>query len=253
VVAVDPAREELTVKHDDIRGFMPGMIMPFKVRPGASVRDRKPGDMIRATLVVEDSTAYLMDVIVSGHAPLTDAAPARKGVDRLELGDAVPDTAFVDQTGTARRLSTWRSRTVAVTFIYTRCPLPDFCPLMDRHFAAVQRGIVEDPALRDRVQLLSISVDPAFDTPAVLAAHARRAGADPAIWSFLTGSREEIEPFAARFGVSIMQSDSESREIVHNLRTAVIDGEGRVASVMSGNDWTPADLISVIKSTDAVR
>jgi protein SCO1/2 len=103
------------------------------------------------------------------------------------------------------------------------------------------------------VQLLSISVDPAFDTPAVLAAHARRAGADPAIWSFLTGSREEIEPFAARFGVSIMQSDSESREIVHNLRTAVIDGEGRVASVMSGNDWTPADLISVIKSTDAVR
>jgi protein SCO1/2 len=252
VLAVHPSSGELTVRHEDIRGFMPGMTMPFRVRPGSSVMDRKPGDLIRATLVVENSVAYLTDVTLTGRTSLTETPPARSGVDLLNPGDVVPDTEFVDQSGKARRLSSWRPRVVAVTFTYTRCPLPDFCPLIDHHFGSVQRAVLADPALRNRVQLLSVSIDPEFDTPVVLADHARREGTDPTVWSLLTGNREDILRFALRFGVSIVEDES-SRNVVHNLRAGVIDSEGRLLRVLSGSEWTPAELIDAIKAADAGR
>jgi protein SCO1/2 len=252
VLAVDAAREELTVKHDDIRGFMPGMTMPFKVRPAAAVRERKPGDLIRATLVVAGTNAYLTDVAATGHAPIAESAP-RPLTDLLEPGSIVPDESFTDQNGTVRRLSAYRPRVVAVTFTYTRCPLPDYCPLLDRHFAAVQREIAADSGLRGRAQLVSISLDPAFDTPAVLAAHAARVGADPDVWHFLTGDAAAIQRFAVRFGVTAMRPEPASPELVHNLRTGVINKDGHLVAVMTGNTWTPADLVQALKGADAIR
>ncbi len=106
--------------------------------------------------------------------------------------------ALLDETGATRRLSEWRGRTLAVTFIYTRCPLPDFCPRMDRQFADVQQIVTDDERLRGRVHLLSISFDPAYDTPAVLATHTKKVGAAPATWSFLTGDEGDVESFAAQ-------------------------------------------------------
>ena len=253
VIAVDPAREELTVKHEDITGFMPGMTMQFKVRPGASVKDRKPGDLIRATLVVGESTAYLRDVRAEGHAPIPEGTAPGPAVDLLRDGDEVPDGEFTDDGGTPRRLSDWRSRIVAVTFTYTRCPMPDFCPLMDRHFATLQREVQDDAVLRGRVQLLSITIDPAYDTPAVLAKHAARVGADPAVWRFLSGEPKAVQAFAARFGVSASREDPASPELLHNLRTAVIDRRGQVAKILTGNTWKPAELIEAIRDADAVR
>ena len=245
VVAVDPTRQEITIKHDDIPRFMPGMTMPFKVKEGSLLAGRVPGDVVRATLVVEENGAHLraLERTGSAPAPAVEAAPPRP----LEPGAEVPDAVFVDQDGAERRLASWRGHALAVTFIYTRCPVPNFCPLMDRHFADVQRAVLADPALRGRVRLLSVSVDPEHDRPAVLAAHGRRVGADPSVWTLLTGHAGDVEAFAAQFGVSVLREGASAGDVVHNLRTGVIAPNGALAAVLGGNEWTPADLVGALR------
>ena len=246
ILAVDRGRQEITIKHEDIRGFMPGMTMPFKVRDARLLEGRQVGDLVKATLVVEDTTAYLSSVERTGRAELTEPPPPPR-VDVLERGQPVPDVRLTDEAGTMRTLSDWRGRIVAVTFIYTRCPLPDFCPRMDRHFKQAQSEILADARIRDRVALLSVSFDPAFDTPQVLAAHARHAGADPRVWHFVTGERDAIAAFASRFGISVIREGSQPADITHNLRTAVIASDGTLLTTFNGNEWTPADLMHALR------
>jgi len=252
VLAVDPARQEITIEHGDIQGFMPGMTMAFKVRDRALLEGRIPGDLVTATLVVEDADAHLRAVERTGHAPVTlPTILPRTGI--LANGDTVADAAFVDETGAARRLADWRGHVIAVTFVYTRCPLPNFCPLMDRHFRSVQDQVRADPALKAGVRLLSVSFDPDHDTPPVLAKHAAALGADPDIWHFLTGTRGGVEAFASQFAVSVIREDPSETEIVHNLRTAVIDREGRLVTVLNGSDWTPAELMTELRRAHDAR
>lgn len=253
VIAVSVERQEMTVQHQDIRGFMPGMTMPFKVKDPAQVAASRPGDLISATLVVEDSLGYLDDVRKTGEAPLPADIPHAPLARVIEPGTEVPGAVFTDQDGRERRLSEWRGRTIAVTFVYTRCPLPDFCPLMDRHFAAVQKTLEKDPDLASRVHLLSVTFDPDYDTPAVLKPHSARAGADPEIWSYLTGAREGIDTFAGAFGVTTIREGGTMEEIIHNLRTAVIDANGALVTILNGNDWQPAQLLTEIRAADARR
>jgi protein SCO1 len=253
VLAVDSVRNEITVKHEDIKGFMPGMTMPFKVRDASLVAGRTPGELIRATLVVEDAAAYLKAIERTGVAPLTEVPTPRGVLTPLDPGDPIPDAVFMDQDGRRRRLVDSRGQALAVTFIYTRCPVPDFCPFMDRQFAAIQKAVAEDASLRGRVHLMSISFDPTFDTPAVLKQHAAMRGADPRIWSFLTGDRDEIDRFAGHFGVSITREGANLPEIMHNLRTAVVDTNGRLSQVLSGNDWKAEKLLEALRSAGAAR
>lgn len=246
IVAVDEAKQQLTVKHGDIKNFMPAMTMAYTVKDKSMMDGRTPGDLITATLVVDDSRGYLTSIEVTGHAPLTEPPPS-PAVDLLEPGQNVPEIPLVDEEGNTRRLSDWRGKVVAVTFIYTRCPLPDFCPLMDKHFAAIQREADADPQLKGRVHLLSVSIDPAFDTPAVLREHAKRAGARPEDWTFLTGTPENVTKLGQRFGVAVMTEGAGEGSLIHNLRTAVIDPEGRLTTVLSGNDWSAADLLKQVR------
>jgi protein SCO1/2 len=247
VLAVDRGRQEITIKHGDIRGFMPGMTMPFKVKDARLLEGRSRGDLVTATLVVNDNAAYITKVTPTGHAPLSEAEPAVRALDLLEPGMPVPAVELIDESGTARSLKDWRGRVLAVTFTYTRCPLPDFCPRMDQNFAAVQRALLADPDLRARTILLSVSIDPAFDTPQVLAEHARRAGADPRVWHFLTGERDAIEAFASRFGVSVFREGADPAGLTHNLRTAIIRPDGTLATVLGGTDWTPAAFLDAAR------
>ena len=124
---------------------------------------------------------------------------------------------------------------------------------MDRRFGEVQQALAADAALRGRVHLLSITFDPEFDTPAVLAAHARKVGADPASWTFLTGDRADIDAFAAPFGVSTVADAAHPAEIIHNLRTVVVDREGRIVQILNGNEWTASELLAAIRSADGGR
>jgi protein SCO1/2 len=250
VLAVDQTRQEITLEHGDIKGFMPGMTMPFKVVDPRAVTTIKPGDLIRATLVVSDSSGRLDEIVKTGTGALPADAPEPPRVHMLDVGEMVPDASLVDQDGRTRMFSEWRGTTVAVTFVYTRCPLPEFCPLMDRNFAAVQTAVQADRKLAERVRLLSVSFDPDHDTPKVLREHAQRVGADPKIWTWLTGPREQVEPFALAFGVTTMRDENPPREIVHNLRTAVVDRTGRIASVLTGNTWTPDALLANLREAD---
>ena len=251
IIARDTGRQELTVKHEDVPGFMPGMTMPFRVPDAAEFASVAPGDLVTATLVVEETAGYLTAITRTGTAPLPPETKAGPRPRIIEPGTEVPDVTVTDQSGTTRTLSDWRGKVVALTFIYTRCPVPDFCPRMDRNFAAAQRLLAADPALAGRVHLLSVSFDPEYDTPEILRGHAARAGADPALWSYVTGTKDAIDPFAAVFGVAIMRDDKPMQEILHNLRTAVIGKDGRLVTILNGNEWKPEDLVAAIREADA--
>jgi protein SCO1/2 len=251
VLGVKPESQEVLIKHEDIKGFMPGMTMPFKVKDPALIKSVQPGDLVTATLVVGETEAYLSTLKKTGHQELeAPPASASSGFELLKDGEQVPDQLLIDQDGKPRPLSTLRGHRIALTFTYTRCPMPNFCPLMDRNFQEVQREIKKTPALAD-VRLISVSFDPQFDTPPVLKQHAQRLQADPLVWSFVTGERDEIERFAARFGVTIERAEQNPIDITHNLRTAIIDAEGRVVKVHTGNSWTPADVVADLKATPA--
>ena len=238
---------QVVLKHGEVVGYMGAMTMPFPVEPVSAVRDRRPGDLVTATLVVEPTRYYLEGLQVTGTAPLPAAATARpvaEGVHILGPGDPVPATALDDQTGTPVSLTAWAGSAGVVTFIYTRCPLPDFCPLMDRRFGEIQKAAAADPTLAGRVKLLSVSFDPAFDTPAVLAAHAARVGAGPD-WRFATAAPAVVDRFAAEFGVNVIREADAT--ITHNLRTAVVGPDGRVVAAYSGNDWTADALLADLR------
>jgi protein SCO1/2 len=218
------------------------------VQDRALLEGKKPGDLFTATLVVEEVNAYLSTLTTTGHAPLEDptAGPLITDADLLKDGDVVPDHALVDQTRTPRPMGSLRGHRVALTFIYTRCPLPDFCPLMDKQFADVQQEIGKSSELAD-VRLVSVTLDPEFDTPAVLDTHAKALGADPRLWHFVTGDRDEVLAFAKRFGV-ITEPGEPASPVVHNLRTAVINPQGRLVKAYSGNMWSPAELLADLKA-----
>src|SRR6185295_6791164 len=218
VQSIEAPQKQLIVKHEEIKGLMPGMTMPYNVRDEKLIADLKPGDLINATLVVESNDAYLQTIRKVGEAPLEKPVEdksigptARSGFELIKPGEAVPDGKFVDQDGRKRSFSSFHGSPLVITFIYTRCPLPTFCPLMDRHFAAMQKPLKDDPAL-SKVHLVTVSFDPATDTPAVLKQHAKTLNADLTRWTFLTGDRDEIDRFAARFGVSVGRALNDARD-----------------------------------------
>jgi len=251
ILDVKPETSEVLVKHGDIPGFMPAMTMPYKVEDAKILADKQPGDLITATLVVGETEAHLSKIDKTGHAAIEDATgPEITESQMLKPGDPVPDTRLVDEHNDPRPLTSLRGHRVALTFMYTRCPQPDFCPLMDRNFAAIQNEMKKTPGLGD-VRLVSVSFDPANDTPAVLQAHAKTLQADPAVWHFVTASAGDIKGFTAKFGVTAEPSDESPAVLTHNLSTAVIDAEGRLVKIRPGNMWTPADLIADLKAAPA--
>jgi len=250
ILAVRPERREVVIKHEDIKGFMQGMTMPFTVNDDTLLSGRQPGDLVTATLVVGETQAFLSSLTKTGHKEITEPAPPPPVADILTAGQSVKDAALVDQDDKPRTFASFKGHRLAITFIYTRCPLPDFCPLMDRHFASIQKTIASTPALAD-VRLLTVTLDPDFDRPAILKAHARRREADPAIWTFLTGDPTEVNKFAAQFGLYVEHNPQDAVNITHNLRTAVIDPEGRLVTAHSGNSWTPAELVVDLSAAPA--
>jgi protein SCO1 len=251
ILAVRPERSEVVIKHGDIKGFMPGMTMPFTVKDGALLQGKEAGDLVTATLVVGEVQAHLSTLVKTGHAAVETAAPPPPP-DIREPGEQLSDAKLVDQNGVATSLSSYRGHRVALTFIYTRCPLPEFCPLMDRHFAAVQKTVSSTPAMAD-VRLVTVTIDPAFDTPAVLKAYAAQRGADPKIWSFLTGEPADVNQFGSQLGVYVEHNPQSAIDITHNLRTAIIDPDGRLVKVHNGNSWTPTELVADLTAVPAPR
>jgi len=252
VQSIEAPRKLVILKHEEIKGFMPAMTMPYEVDDPKALDALAPGDLIDSTLVVFSAGARIRNIRKVGTAPLekppadTPMPGASSGFELIKPGEAVPDAAFVDQDGRKRRFHGFKGSPVVMTFIYTKCPLPTFCPLMDRHFAAMQNTLKEDPALKG-VHLVTVSFDPAVDTPPVLKKHAHELNADLSRWTFLTGDRDEVDQFAARFGVSVSRAVNDPRDITHNLRTAIIKADGTLAKVYTGNDWSPAQVLEDLR------
>ena len=232
---------------------MAAMTMPYKVRDAKELADIKPGDLITSTLVVVSNDAYLKDVKKVGEAPLASASASRL-CTLCVLWLRAPEARRVCprrcrswiRKAERRSLASLKGQTVVLTFIYTQCPIPTFCPLMDRHFVTIQERLKADPALA-RVHLATVSFDPVTDTPPVLKKHAERLGADTSRWTFFTGDRDDVDRFASRFGVTIARDVKDPLNISHNLRTAIIDPDGKLVKVYTGNEWTPDQILADLK------
>lgn len=249
VLSIQPNHRQAVIRHEEIPGFMSAMTMPYDVKDPKEYEPLKPGDLINAKLIVLETSAYLEDVKKVGEAPLEgqfSAPGAAAGFELTKVGAPVPNQTFVNQDGASVALDAFRGSAVVVTFMYTSCPLPNFCPLMDRNFAAMQTKLKENGNLL-KVHLLSVSFDPQIDTPAVLKAHAAKLGADPRMWTFVTGDRDEIDKWASGFGVSISRAMNDPRDITHNLRTAIIDRQGNLVQVYNGNEWTPEQVLADVR------
>jgi protein SCO1/2 len=242
VVAVDATAHELTIAHEDIPGLMKGMTMPFQVnqREYWIFNNIAPGDAIHATLLLSDH-AELDDISFTKRS---DAGSS--GTSNLRIpqpGDEVPDLELINEEGKAIHLRQFRGKPLLLTFIYTRCPFPDFCVRMSHNFAEVLKDLRENPKVFDQAQLLSISIDPENDRPAVLRDYGKRyAGQlDPDFkhWVFASGTLEQVRKAADFFGLAYNQKDN---QIVHGLRTVLISPDGRVLKVYSGNDWKPEEV-----------
>jgi protein SCO1 len=250
VVEVDVAGRKVTIAHGDIPGFMPAMTMPFVVleKDAALLQHVGPGDEITATLVARDSRYWLEDlVVVKKGTPDPNATPGPRAREP-QPGDAMPDVALVDQDGRPLRLADLRGKAVAVTFIFTRCPMPEFCPLLMTKFAAAQARLEKQPGLAARTRFLTISFDPAHDTPEVLRAFGKpfqKTTPPFTQWSLATGRDDAIRALGGALGLDYVAED---RSFTHNLRTAVLDPEGKLRRLFRGNDWTPEELVAELKA-----
>ena len=245
IVSVDLKGRQVVVDHQAVPGFMEAMTMPFTVRDGQALKEMAAGDQLQATLVVADSGAWLENTVITkaptgsapGDVPAASAEP--------EPGREVPDFTLVNQDGKRVRINQYRGRALLLAFIYTRCPLPEYCPLMSDNFARLNQQLLQDTTLRDKSHLLSISIDPAHDTPQVLRSYGAaqtEAAANEKFgrWEFLTGEPDEVKRMAQFFGLSYFEDRD---QVIHSLRTALIAPDGRVHKVYRGNDWKTDDVL----------
>jgi protein SCO1/2 len=244
VVSIDKDQLSVVVNGQEIVGFMSAMTMPYSVHDAKTLAPLGPGDEITADIVVDDQGAFLENIVVTkkgdGKGP-TGATYAPKP------GDSVPDFALINQDGKKIRLSSYQGDVLLVTFIYTRCPFPDFCPLVSRNFSKIYASLKKDPAAGPKVRLLSVSFDPAHDTPEALRKYAdtfrATTGGDPYDrWQFAVIPQKNLVEVANFFG--LYYEPDAGGQIVHSLSTTVIGPDGKVYKWYSDNDWKPDDLIA---------
>jgi protein SCO1/2 len=254
VLGLDPKNGMIRIHHEAIPEFMPAMRMSFTLKDPRELESLKVGDTVQGSLwVLREKgvvTEYALSDLVVVSRPVTlkmeGGAASISGLPkRLEPGEVVPDFAMTTQDGGPLKLSDLRGKVVALTFIYTRCPLPDACPLLNRKFAEVADRLSSAPGRAERVRLLSVSFDPEHDTPQVLKKHAEIQGAKPPLWTFAVASHAELAKVAPSLGLSY---GPRSDDIMHNLTAVVIDAEGRLVKIESGKSWTPTDLFKTIHS-----
>lgn len=239
VVSIDAANGRVTVAHRTIPGFMDAMTMELAVEPPAVLATLTPGDRIRATLVVHDERTWIEGIErLEGERAGFDVDDARDP----DIGTPVPAFQLTDQSGRRFGWERFRGKVVLVTFIYSRCPLPDYCVRMTANFESVARLLESDQ--NDRVVLLCVSIDPEHDTPDVLRAYASEKAPMSGRfdrWMFATGSPDDVRSVARFFGLSY---EEQSGQIVHSLRTVVVAPDGRVAAILRGNSWTPEEALA---------
>jgi protein SCO1 len=251
VVSIDAAKTQVTLDHDAIPGFMDAMTMPYKLKDANIMGELHPGDVLTADVLVpvDPNANTLLDHIVVVAEARPDYRP--KVVYHVPAaGDSVPDFKLRNQDGRAIHLSQFRGQALLVTFIYTRCPLPDFCPRVTHNFAAIEAKLSADPALLAKTHLVCVSFDPDNDTPARLRAYgATYIGSDAksafAHWDFAVPEKDVLKQMALYFDVGF--STAADSTITHTLSTTLIGPDGKVVRFYPGNDWTVEQVLADVE------
>ena len=249
VVSVETEKRQVTIAHEEVKGYMPGMTMAFNVRNESDMQMLSPNSELTATLVVDGKHSWLEDLFVVTRQDAGGSATALPPA--AKEGDEVPNYTLVNQDAKPIGIKNYRGKTLLLTFIYTRCPIPDYCTLMSNNFAQIERQLGQDPELYAKTHLLSISIDPGYDEPKVLrsygAAHTERYQNETfAHWEFATGTTDQVKEIAQYFGLRYYP---EKDQIIHGLRTVIVNPEGKVAKIYSGNEWKTDEVVAEIKKT----
>jgi protein SCO1/2 len=251
VVATDAAKGEVTMNHEAIPGFMDAMTMPYKVKDENVLSELHPGDVLTADVVVSrdpNADPVLDHIVVVAEGKPDYRPPVVYHVPTA--GDALPDFKLRNQDGRAIHLGQFRGKALLVTFIYTRCPLPNFCPRVTHNFAAIERELGAEPDLLKKTQLVCISFDPENDTPARLRAYgATYIGSDEksafANWDFAAPDKATLKELAKFFDLGF--SGAADGTITHTLSTTLIGPDGKVVRFYPGNDWTVEQVLGDVK------
>lgn len=248
VMGKDAASAQLSVDNDNIPGFMPAMVMNYTVKDPQGMQEIQPGDRLTADVVVKSSSEYWLE-----HLAITDKS-ARGSIAAtqphpLAAGTQAPGVALVNQDGKTLHFADFKGKAVLLTFIYTRCPLATFCPLISSEFAQIHNSLAENPALYKRTHLVSVSLDPAYDTPPVLRkyglAYLKNDAAGFAQWDFVSTSPADLQTLASAFGLMYYEQNN---QISHSMNTILLGPGGTVQQTWPGNEWKPGEVLAALEN-----
>ena len=248
VVSTNAAKGEVTLDTEAIPGFMEAMIMPYTLKNPGIVSELHPGDTITATIFASNNSDALDQIVIVGQAKADYLPPVQ--YKPLVPGEAVPNFEFLNQSNKLIHLHQFHGKVLLMTFIYTRCPLATYCPRMSRNFAEIDKTLAADPDLYRKTHLLSVSFDPAYDTPAVLRSYGgaytgRYTEETFAHWDFAAPPEKELKQVLKFFLVGV--TPAENHTLTHSLSTIVITPEGKIYKWYPTNDWTPQQLVADVK------
>jgi protein SCO1/2 len=248
IVSTDPAKGEVTLDTEAIPGFMDAMVMPYKLKTPNIISDLHPGDTITATLFASDTADVLDKIVIVGQAKADYLPPVQ--YKPLTPGESVPNFSFLNQSDRTIHLDQFHGKVLLLTFIYTRCPLADYCPRMSRDFAEIDKALAEDPDLYKKTHLLSVSFDPKYDTPKVLRSYGgaytgRYTESTFKHWDFAAPSEKELPKVLKFFLVGVTPGPKTT--LTHSLSTVVITPDGKIYKWYPTNDWKPEQLVSDVK------
>ena len=246
VQAIPPDHRHATIKHEKIPGYMAAMTMDFSVRDTNALTGIAPGDEIAFTLVITTNDDWIENIRRTGKAGVTAPAGWHLAEPDLTVGDTLPDYEFLSESGRPVRFSDFRGDAVAFTFFFTSCPLPEFCPRMNRNFSEARKLLTSGANAVTNWEMLSISFDSSFDTPQILSGYAKfYRGDDTNRWLFAVASTNTLASLGPKVDLNFWR---ENGSISHNLRTVVMDGAGKITKQFDGNDWTPQQLADAIRA-----
>ena len=249
---IPPDHRHLTIKHEKIPGYMAAMTMDFSLRDTNALNGFAAGDEISFTLVVTEDDDWIENLKRTGKVGGISGPPGWRAVEpELNVGDTLPDYEFTGETGQPVKFSDFRGRAVAFTFFFTSCPLPEYCPRMNRNFAEARKILLADTNAPVNWEFLSISFDSSFDTPQILTGYANfYRGTNNDRWLFAVAATNALASLAPKVDLNFWR---ESGSITHNLRTVVLDGGGKIFKQFDGNDWTPQDLANAIRDAAKIK
>jgi protein SCO1/2 len=254
-ISVDQPKQTVVISHQSIPGYMDAMVMPFHVKDADSLKGLAPGAKVEFTLVVDSGSSWIeqlhavefwsaeRDPEQARRLGLIESIIGKSTASQLTVGQSVPNFSLPDQDNRPTSLTQFSGKVVALNFVYTRCPLPDYCFRLSNNLAQLQKRFGGQLG-RDLI-LLTITFDPVHDTPAVMAKYAHIWNADLKAWHFLTGPLAEVERVCNLFGVAAWQDEG---ILTHSLHTAIVDRKGKLAANIEGNSYTAKQLGDLVKA-----